>query len=377
MRRSVLLLLVATLVVLSSSVGGARDEAPGDQLDLVRQRIRALQERLTKLDGEVGGVRAQKDRLTTELELAEARVAELEVELARRATQIQELRAEVAELSRRLEERRSSLQIYLEMAALLGEAGPLQLVWDGARGGELMRSLDTVVTLTRGQLAAMEEFASLQTERRRRLAELSRRIEEARSEAAELDARRQQLGEVRQRVARQLETMEARRAQTQTELQDMQARAAALQRLLERLRGRDRITGSDDVREFRGALPWPARGPVARTFGKHFLEKYATYTICNGVRLHVQAGSEVRAVFPGVVAYARYFKGYGNMVVIDHGNDVLSVLTGLSSVLVNVDQRVSMGRPVGIAGPAKEGGNFYFEIRVDGEPQDPSSWLRL
>ncbi len=355
----------------------ASDDAPDEELSAVRQRIERLRERLERLDDQVGDVQARRERLSTELELAEARVAELEVELTRRRSEIAALRLEVEQLSERLKDRRSSLRIYLEMAALLGEPGPLQLVFDGAKGGELKQSLETVVVLTRGQLAAMDEYARLQSERRNRLAQLSQRIEDARRETVELESRRAELTEVRGRVERQLETMQARREATRNELEDMQARAAALRRLLERLANHERITGTDDIRQFRGALPWPTRGPVARTFGKHFLEKYATYTICNGIRLHAPPREEVRSVFPGVVAYAGYFKGYGNMVVVDHGGDVFSVLTGMTSVLVDADQRVSMGGPVGIAGPEKEGGNFYFEIRVNGEPTDPRLWLRL
>ena len=359
-------------------VAGALGSSPDEQLGMVRDRIRSLQQRLEQLDAEAGGVRARQQRLSTELELAQARVHELEIELTTRRDQIVGLREEVRELSARLDGRRASLRVYLEMMVLLGNAGPVQLVYDGARGGELLQSLETVVTLTRGQLAGDGGVrrAANQATTSAGAAEPSgsrRRVRRP----AELVERRRELEAVRARVERQLETVEARRSATEHELEEMQTRAAALERLLGRLADHERITGNDDILEFRGALPWPVRGPVARTFGKHFLEKYATYTICNGLRLHVEGGTEVCAVFPGVVAYARYFKGYGNMVVIDHGREVFSVSTGLGSVLVDAGQRVEMGRAVGVAGPAKEGGNFYFEIRVDGQPQDPSVWLQL
>ena len=114
-----------------------------------------------------------------------------------------------------------------------------------------------------------------------------------------------------------------------------------------------------------------------RTFGKHFLPKYATYTVCNGLRFAVPRGTPVQAVFPGQVAFARHFRGYGNMVVVDHGNEVFSLVAGLSSIHVRLDQRVDMGARLGIVGSDAEDGNLYFEIRVEGKPMDPKGWLQL
>ena len=116
---------------------------------------------------------------------------------------------------------------------------------------------------------------------------------------------------------------------------------------------------------------------IVQGFGKHYLPKYSTYTVCNGLRFDAPSGSEVTAVFPGEVAYARFFKGYGNMVVIDHGNDVYSLVAGLATIHVRVNQRVDMGLRLGLASPPTEDGNTYFEIRVGKKPQDPRRWLQL
>jgi septal ring factor EnvC (AmiA/AmiB activator) len=99
--------------------------------------------------------------------------------------------------------------------------------------------------------------------------------------------------------------------------------------------------------------------------------------VCNGLRFAAPAGDPVRAIFPGVVAFAQHFKGYGNMVVIDHGNDVYSLAAGLATIHVRLDQRVSMGSQLGLASPPVDEGNVYFEIRVGEKPQDPRRWLQL
>ena len=202
-------------------------------------------------------------------------------------------------------------------------------------------------------------------------------LSEARTEARDLVARRRELGEVRERVDEELDQLERRQRVTTNRLDEMRQREKALAQLMTVVASQERITTREDIRRFRGALPWPAEGDVVRTFGRHYLPKYATYTLCNGLRLNVQSGSEIGAVFAGVVAYAQHFKGYGNMVVVDHGHDVYSLVAGLAAIHVRLDQRVSMGMTLGVAPPPTADGNLYVEIRVDKTPQDPRRWLQL
>ena len=164
---------------------------------------------------------------------------------------------------------------------------------------------------------------------------------------------------------------------TGTHLAELRQREQALTRLMGLLASRDRFTGKEDIRGYRGALPWPVEGPVVQGFGRQRLATYNSFTVCNGLRFDAPLSSPVSAVFPGVVAYARHFKGYGNMVVLDHGNSVYSLVAGLGTIHVLVDQRVTMGMRLGLASPSKEGGNVYLEFRVGEKPQDPRRWLQL
>ncbi len=241
----------------------------------------------------------------------------------------------------------------------------------------LEEAVGTVSVLTAGQVRLFEEYREVRRQHSVRLAELSQTLDQARDEARQLEERRQELEEVRTQVARHLASLERSRASTGASLDDLRQREASLQRLVGVLASKKRFTGNEDIRGYRGALPWPAEGPVVQNFGRQKLEKYSAYTVCNGIRFDSPSSSSVNAVFPGVVAYARYFKGYGNMVVLDHGNDIYSLVAGLGTIHVRVDQNVTMGMRLGLASPPKEGGNVYFEIRVAEKPQDPKRWLQL
>lgn len=366
------------LIFAGTAVAGIGVESEeSDQLERVRQRIGTLDERLSKLEAESTTRREERERLDAELELAEARVREIELILGRSRTEAERVAAQIADLTDDLQRHRELLEGHVQIAALLGRPGMLQLVFDGVRGGDLEGALNTIVVFTSGQVRLVEEYGSLQRRRSEQLAELSRVLSRATGEVDVLASRRRALEMTRRQVEDVIRRLDRSRRSASSELDELRQRERALKRLMTVLSDQPRFTGVDDIRQYRGALPWPASGLVVREFGRRYLPKYSTYTVCNGLWFDVASGAEVVAVFPGEVAYARFFKGYGNMVVIDHGHEVYSLAAGLATIHVRVNQRVNMGLRIGLASPKAEGGNTYFEIRVGKKPQDPRRWLQL
>jgi septal ring factor EnvC (AmiA/AmiB activator) len=370
-------ILAACVVAVTLSGGVAGQDASHNQLEVIRSRIRTLEQALSRLDADRISVQQERQRLTHELELAEARVSELEIMLTASRDEVVRRRQSAAKIATELEARRDLLAHHLEMMALLGRPGPLQLLFDAARGGELEDAIGTVAVLTTAQVQLMHEYRRLQQDHNARLAELSRALQVAEREAVELVARRGELERVRSRVDRRLAQLDRTHRKTSSEIDHLKGREQALERLMTVVASKQRLTGNEDVRRYRGALPWPVEGRVVQGFGRRYQEKYSTYTVCNGLRLAASSGAEVRSVFPGIVAYARHFKGYGNMVVVDHGQDVYSLVAGLATIHVRVNQAVSMGSRLGLAAPPSDDGNVYVEFRVEGKPQDPRLWLQL
>ncbi len=378
---------VCCALTISSLVGlGVASGAPANRADVpprehdlrqIRSRIATLNATLQRLDRRTSDARAEEQRLTARLQLAKVRVLELEAVLQLSQKQIITLRHELGTITRELDRQREAVRVNLEMAALLGRPGPLQLLYDAARGGRLGRAVATVTVLMRGQVRLVNEYSELDRRHTEKLAELNQALVRAQGEAARLESRREELVRVRDGVRRERARLEHRRRAAARRLADLQGREAALERLLNLLASRHRWTGREDMRAYQGALPWPVDGSIAESFGRHRLATYASYTVCNGIRLRVPGQRPVKAIFPGVVAFARYFKGYGNMVVVDHGAGIYTLVAGLATIFVRRNQNVSMGTRLGLSSPPKQGGNIYVEIRVDGKAVDPRRWLRL
>jgi septal ring factor EnvC (AmiA/AmiB activator) len=131
------------------------------------------------------------------------------------------------------------------------------------------------------------------------------------------------------------------------------------------------------LRPFRGALSWPAQGIVTGRFGRQTSGRFGTSIARSGIEISLAEGLPVRAVHEGTVAYADQFTGYGNLVIVDHGDSAYSLYGYLGSLDVARGASVSPQTALGMSGRDPSGNPaLYFELRIDGKPVDPLQWLK-
>jgi septal ring factor EnvC (AmiA/AmiB activator) len=122
-------------------------------------------------------------------------------------------------------------------------------------------------------------------------------------------------------------------------------------------------------------LPWPAEGRVNYGFGQQKHPQLGTTFDSHGIEIAADSAQPVKAVADGRVIYANWFKGYGNLLIIDHGNSYYTLYAQNARLVKGVGDVVARGETVGFSGlPGSNG--IYFEIRKGGTPQDPRPWLR-
>jgi septal ring factor EnvC (AmiA/AmiB activator) len=116
---------------------------------------------------------------------------------------------------------------------------------------------------------------------------------------------------------------------------------------------------------------------VAVGFGKVLNPKFNTVTVQNGLDIEASPGAPVRAVAPGRVVHAGWFKGYGNLVIVDHGEGYHSLVAHLGSMRTAMGEDVEAGTVLGTVGDSGslKGPYLYFELREKGRPVDPLPWL--
>ncbi len=126
-----------------------------------------------------------------------------------------------------------------------------------------------------------------------------------------------------------------------------------------------------------GRLPWPLEGRVLTRFGMQRHPQFGTMVFRRGIEIEAREGQEVRAVKEGEVVYADWYKGYGKLLIIDHGNGFYTLYGYLSRLDLVKGDRVAKGQVIGLAGEtgSLRGAKLYFEVRRNGEAEDPLSLL--
>jgi septal ring factor EnvC (AmiA/AmiB activator) len=131
------------------------------------------------------------------------------------------------------------------------------------------------------------------------------------------------------------------------------------------------------LRPFKGVLPWPAAGIVTGRFGRQITGPAGAGVARTGIEISLAEGEQVRSVHDGSVAYADQFTGYGNLVILEHGDGAYSLYGFLADLAVSRGDRVEASAPIGASGRNPSGNPaLYFELRVDGGAVDPLQWLK-
>lgn len=335
-----------------------------DRLEVVRQQAKSAQQELEEVDLELG-IR------TNELAIAQEMAARLDAERQSIQQQIDALTPRIAKQKKDLGKRLVSLYelgglSYVRMLLSVSDRNdPLEAIsmlsYLVTRDAHLVTRFQT----TQQQLAA--RHADL-ADRQVRLAQMQQIVVQRR---AEVLASKQE----KERLLASLRTEESGSSKQLAELEE---KAKRLERLLSLLSKQQLLTAAVDIRTVAGALPWPVNGKVTEHFGLQRNPKFSTVTHNNGLKIAAAPGDPVHAVFQGTVLFSQWFKGYGNLIILDHGNRVFSLYGNLKGPSVAVGDRVTAGQPIAGVGESEDAqsGYLYFEIRQDNKPEDPQKWLR-
>jgi septal ring factor EnvC (AmiA/AmiB activator) len=124
----------------------------------------------------------------------------------------------------------------------------------------------------------------------------------------------------------------------------------------------------------KGKLAWPVQGRIVGSYGQ---TRGAGPVKWSGVLLEAAAGTPVRAVYHGRVAFADWLAGLGLLVIVDHGSGYMSLYGHNEALLKEAGDWVGPGEPIAQAGDTggRARAGLYFELRLNGEPIDPNPWI--
>jgi murein hydrolase activator len=344
-----------------------------ERLRQIQQRRRALGVELERMRGQARTLLGQVEWLEVEVRLRGEELREAQAVLQRTNLQLEATVRRLRTLEASLREARPVLAARARALYKLGELSYLRLLLSVDRPSDFFSGYRFVNALARRDNERLARF-------RADLRALDQTRTDLEGRTAEAFAHRAGL----ERARRNLEADRVRKTKLLTELVESKETSAAYfqeleeaeGKLAELLHGRGPAEVAVPMGAFKGELPWPVAGRVRGAFGKHKHPRFDTYTVQNGIDIEAAVDTPVRAVHDGVVVFADRFRGYGLMVILEHGRHH-TLYAHLAESAVQPGQQVPAGTVVGAVGSSGlEGQGLYFELRTQGKPEDPLGWLR-
>ncbi len=403
MGRGWLLALVAAALLLQAT--GVHAQKASAELE--RQRLEELRTRIDKLQRDLSKSEESRSEAADALKVSEKAISEVNrnlVALGREEGKIghslNEVQARIKSTRTDVNRQQDLLDRMLRHQYMYGNADALQLVLDGQDVATVERQLQYFGYISRmraGLIAKMKQtltnLAELESAARVKKSELAANAEQQRKARASLQNERQARQKVVARFAADIsksrrEIGRLKRDEDRlAKLVDQLAKALAQQQRSEgRTPGRIRKPGEtvDDVADasfvgrafqtLRGKLKLPVRGELAGRFGSAREEGGVTW---KGLFIKSGSGQPVKAVADGRVIFADWLRGFGNLLILDHGGGYMSLYGNNESLLKQLGDTVPSGETiasVGSTGGAAESG-VYFELRHEGKPFDPMKWV--
>lgn len=348
---------------------------------------------LTRIRAEIARLRDRLDDVRTQTRSAEHDLEEADLELGIRTNELQlainmqsqleeqrhEIEAQVSSIASGIDREKAFLRKRLAALYRLGGLSYVRLLLSIDDRHDPVQAVSMLSFLVSHDARAVTRFQATREQLRSRNADLADRLQRLAGVRRIVEQRQRAMADAHAKKERALASLRSEGNQSEQRLAELEEKAKRLEHLLDVLsRQNGGAVAAIDVRTVQGALAWPVQGKIIERFGKQRNPKFSTVTFNNGLKIAAAPGTEVRSVFAGTVLFSQWFKGYGNLVILDHGNRVFSLYGNLKSPAVAIGDRVNAGQAIAGVGESEDvhSGYLYFEIRQDNKPEDPQTWLR-
>ena len=355
------------------------------ELQRIQQELKAKKQDIRRAGKKERSILTELDSIdraiqagSTELILQRKTLEEAEAALR----EIEQGNAGLAEELKRLKERyRERVRALFKMERTGGFALAVLAADDFSIALKRTRYLGIIAErdgrLIREYANALDRLAARQTEILQRAQEIQTQRKGVEAKRVSLEVRRRTKGEL-------LASVQQEKGASAAALRELEESSAKLWDMVRKSEAeapksaavsmpRSAATSSTDP----DRLPWPLVGQILTRFGAQRHPELGTTVFRRGIEIEARQGADVKSVDAGRVAFADWYKGYGKLVILEHSTGLYTLYGHLSQLSVKQNDTVTRGQVIGLAGDtgSLKGSKLYFEIRRNGEAEDPLTWL--
>lgn len=347
-------------------------------------KLESLKKEIQKLQQWLASAQQESDQLDQQLRQSDIDIAKLnqlinetQRKLNEERNRLKKLRQEQGQLRLHQNKQRQLLAEQLRAAQQLGQDGPIKLLLNQSNPQDAQRMLRYFSYFNQARMARIDEILA----ELKRLDNIADEIQQTETRLKEHQSQQQlsqqALAKQQQQQQRLLTQLRQRMSNEQHNLATKEANRKQLEQLLSEVQtlldNSPRQTDARPIAQLRRQLPMPIQGRILQAFGG---KKSTGYN--KGWLIAASTGANVRAIHHGQVVFADWLRGYGLVLILDHGQGYLSLYAHNQSLLRDVGSWVNQSDIIATAG--NSGGidktALYFEIRYRGKAQDPANWLK-
>lgn len=336
----------------------------------IKKELTTTKEKEKEIRGQESSILDSLSKIENELYLKEKDLKQMEGRLGQTKERLRKTDLQVLQLNRSLDRTKEELFSRLIAFYKMGRIPPETLLFTSRSYPDLLKTDKYLRVIIDFDARLVETYRYQVTLKERYQGTLKEDQGQWERSIAEVEKKKEEIKKAKAAKHALLKSIQNQKVVYQRVIVELEERARELQALVAKLEREKKVTayGKSKPDESRGKLIAPVQGNVISLFK----EKGQ-----NGIEIKASTGTEVRAVLPGKVLYSDWFKGFGNVMIIDHGDQTFTVSGYCSQLLKKAGDLVSQGEVIALVGSSGslKGPSLYFEIRHKGKPQNPMEWI--
>ena len=351
---------------------------PKDEYRDIQKRIKEQKKKLDRAKKRESSILTDLERINRELTIVESRLRKYKAELKHTEADVARVESEISENKQTIEKYRDWIKRKLRVLHKHGQPPDMVMLFLSSDDiSQLMRSgkaLEQVTLYENKVLNILTENLEELNTREKRLTELRARLMKQR---AQVRAEEESLAKNKKEKEMLLVSIKQEKSSYAKMLEELKTASKRILKVIREAEKRDKFTAKG-FSKLKGKLTWPLHGRVAIPYGSQRDPRFNTPIFRSGAYFQSTQDTSAKAVYHGKVVFAEWFKGYGKLVIINHGEGYHTLYGSLSEIFTNVGDIIKENQVIGRVGDSGvlNAPSLYFELRYKGKPLDPLQWLK-
>lgn len=392
------LILLFSFICFSTHFISLAEADVKDDLHVIKHEIREKKTELKKNKKIEKQVSVELSKIENNLKQKEASLKQMSSDLLKVEQSLGKTGIEIQQATAEAEIKRDQINKRLVSMYKAGEMGTARMFFASGSFPQMLENQRFMQVVLRGDQKLFAEYTSKVDQLKGLKNILESDLARKEKIIASIGAKKIEIEEEKAKKASYLSSVKEKSKSQQASIKELEANARRLQAMMARLEANSRKSynlkksNKNTIGEHdplppvadkgfsaqKGRLAVPVKGEILSQFGRHKHPEFNSFTVSNGISIAAPKGTDIRSVFDGQVIFADYFKGYGNMVIIDHGGGYFSLYGHATRLNKKVGSKVARNDVIAGVGDldSSRGSMLYFELRHQGKPIDPAPWFR-